>query len=79
MFGFKTLKMKNKELEQANEQFLQRITQLSNENKGLVTRLNMAEGQNRAMLSAIKALEEEVRGLRLKLQGNQYSDDSRLY
>ena len=61
LFGIKKLKMTNQELEQSNAQLNQRLSTLNDENKSLIVRLRMAEGQIKAMSSNISSLEEQLK------------------
>jgi predicted negative regulator of RcsB-dependent stress response len=79
LFGIKELKMKKQELEQANEQLVQRLSKLNDENKSLIVRLRMAEGQIMAMSSVLSSLEEKLKRNNSENQKGKYSDESRYY
>jgi hypothetical protein len=79
LFGIKKLKMTNQELEQSNAQLNQRLSTLNDENKSLIVRLRMAEGQIKAMSSNISSLEEQLKRTNSETQKDKYSDESRYY
>ena len=79
LFGIKKLKTTNQELEQSNAHLNQRLSILNDENKSLIVRLRMAEGQIKAMFSNISALEEQLKKTNSEIQKDKYSDESRYY
>jgi len=79
LFGIKKLKMTNQELEQSNAQLNQRLSTLNDENKSLIVRLRMAEGQIKAMSSNVSSLEEQLKRINSESQKDKYSDESRYY
>jgi predicted negative regulator of RcsB-dependent stress response len=79
LFGIKKLKMTKQELEQSNAQLNQRLSMLNDENKSLIVRLRMAEGQIKAMSSNVSSLVEQLKKQTSNEQKNKYSDDSKYY
>jgi predicted negative regulator of RcsB-dependent stress response len=79
LFGIKKLKMTKQELEQSNAQLNQRLSMLNDENKSLIVRLRMAEGQIKAMSFNVSSLLEQLKKQTSNEQKNKYSDDSKYY
>jgi hypothetical protein len=52
---------------------------LNDENKSLIVRLRMAEGQIKAMSFNVSSLEEQLKKQTSNEQKNKYSDDSKYY
>ena len=79
LFNIKKLKMKKQELEQEIVQLRQYVVDVNEKNKILTNKLALSESQIQPMLINISLIEDQLRMSNLRLQGNKYSDDSRLY